>query len=210
MISTDDTKARLGRPKSDTKREAILQAGVCLFMDIGYARTSMDAIAQAASVSKQTVYSHFPSKDDLFKACVMGKVSAYGLDMVDIPGDAPLTEVLTTLGHRLLDLLCDPGVVQMYRTLISETNEFPQLAESFWENGPQASVDSLARYFENSTDSRFTPIDHPESAAEDFLALAEGHYLMRLMMNSIETIPVEEKDAHVARCVTNFVLCHEK
>ncbi|MEO1326928.1 MAG: TetR/AcrR family transcriptional regulator [Pseudomonadota bacterium] len=208
MISDNLIQNRVGRPKCDTKHEAILQAASELFMDIGYARTSMDAIAQEAGVSKQTVYSHFQNKDDLFRSCIMAKVRAYGLDMQDAHPDLPLTTVLETIGRRLLDLLCDPGVVSIYKVLIGETKGFPQLSEAFWDNGPQATMDTLARCLAESRDPDYAPIDDPQRAAEEFLALVEGHYLMRLMMHSIEDIPEAEKTAHLDRCVTQFLRWH--
>ena len=78
---------RRGRPKSEEKAEAIQMAAIGLFMADGMDRTSMDAIAAAAGVSKQTVYSHFKSKDDLFRTCVASKVETYGLDPTSIPAD---------------------------------------------------------------------------------------------------------------------------
>ncbi|MEL7310983.1 MAG: TetR/AcrR family transcriptional regulator [Pseudomonadota bacterium] len=187
-----------------------MQAASGLFMDIGFARTSMDAIAHDAGVSKQTVYSHFANKDALFRSCILNKVTAYGLDMRDTAPDTPLEMVLTTIGGRLLDLLCDPGVIQMHALLIAETKEFSTLAESFWENGPQATIDSLARCLAQSEDHRYAPIDDPTQAAEDFLCMAQGHYLMRLLMHSVDSIDEAEKTAHLDRCVTQFLRLHAK
>ena len=79
-IASDPAARRPGRPKSEEKAAAIREAASLLFMTEGMERTSMDAISQAAGVSKQTVYSHFKSKDDLFRACVASKVQMYGLD----------------------------------------------------------------------------------------------------------------------------------
>lgn len=60
-----------GRPKDLAKREAILEAAKALFLSLGYANTSMDAVAAAAGVSKLTVYSHFTDKQTLFCSAVM-------------------------------------------------------------------------------------------------------------------------------------------
>ena len=49
------------------KREAILNAGVRAFLEMGYDNTSMDYIAEVAGASKRTVYNHFPSKEVLFE-----------------------------------------------------------------------------------------------------------------------------------------------
>ena len=47
-------------------RERVLRAATSSFLARGY-RSSVDDIARRAGVAKQTVYQHFPSKDELFK-----------------------------------------------------------------------------------------------------------------------------------------------
>lgn len=46
-------------------RARIADIAVSLFLQQGFADTTMDDIAAAAGVSRRTVYRHFPSKDDL-------------------------------------------------------------------------------------------------------------------------------------------------
>ncbi len=55
---------------SERKRDAIARAAVTLFASDGYERTSVDAIAAEAGVSKRTVYSHFGDKESLFLSVV--------------------------------------------------------------------------------------------------------------------------------------------
>jgi len=50
------------------RREAILQAAARVFEDKGASAATMDDVAEAADVSKGTLYLYFPSKDDLFLA----------------------------------------------------------------------------------------------------------------------------------------------
>lgn len=50
------------------KREAILQAAITLFHRYGFRKTSVDALATEAQVSKPTVYAHFADKDAVFAA----------------------------------------------------------------------------------------------------------------------------------------------
>src|SRR5579864_56649 len=49
----------------------IREAAARLFLDHGYQGTSMDDIAAAAGVSKQTIYTHFSSKEQLFGELVL-------------------------------------------------------------------------------------------------------------------------------------------
>jgi methylphosphotriester-DNA--protein-cysteine methyltransferase len=60
-----DRRAQPGRPKSDSKRRAIVEAAKQLFLAQGYEHTSLENIAAAANVSKPTLYGHFRDKDDL-------------------------------------------------------------------------------------------------------------------------------------------------
>lgn len=53
------------RSKSPRRREQIVAAAYEQFYARGFARVSVDDIAAAAGVTKRTLYSYFPSKDDL-------------------------------------------------------------------------------------------------------------------------------------------------
>jgi len=50
------------------RREAILEAAATVFGEKGAHAATMAEVAEAADVSKGTVYLYFPSKDDLFLA----------------------------------------------------------------------------------------------------------------------------------------------
>lgn len=55
---------------ADATRERILEAADRLLFTEGLRAVSMDAIAEAAGVTKKTLYYHFRSKDDLLGACL--------------------------------------------------------------------------------------------------------------------------------------------
>lgn len=57
-------KIKKTRDKSK-KRNMILQGATIAFMEHGYKNTSMDLIAEYASVSKKTIYNHFESKENV-------------------------------------------------------------------------------------------------------------------------------------------------
>src|SRR5436190_14835654 len=50
------------------KANAVVLAGLQLFRQYGYRKTSIDDIAQAAQVGKRTVYLHFENKAAVFLA----------------------------------------------------------------------------------------------------------------------------------------------
>ena len=67
MKKVRKTKARARRSAS-AKPNAIVLAGLRLFTQYGYRKTSIDDIARAAQVAKRTVYLHFENKAAVFLA----------------------------------------------------------------------------------------------------------------------------------------------
>jgi TetR/AcrR family transcriptional regulator, regulator of autoinduction and epiphytic fitness len=60
----------------DTRKQQLLEAALTVFARHGYRKTSMDDVAQAAGVSRQGLYLHFETKEDLFRAAVLHAIHA--------------------------------------------------------------------------------------------------------------------------------------
>ncbi len=56
------------RRKSAETRQRIIDAAYTLFYQSGFMRTGVDAVADAAGITKRSLYQHFKSKDDLIAA----------------------------------------------------------------------------------------------------------------------------------------------
>src|SRR2546423_13956820 len=67
-------------------RERVLRAATSSFLARGYG-SSVDAIARRAGVAKQTVYHHFPSKDELFKEVARELVKGILIELDAEPQD---------------------------------------------------------------------------------------------------------------------------
>jgi len=61
----------------DRTRQRITDAAVRLHTSVGPSETSMSAVAEAAGVTRLTLYRHFPSRDELFVACMSHWRAAY-------------------------------------------------------------------------------------------------------------------------------------
>lgn len=167
--------ARRGRPKDLGKRQAILGAATALFLEHGFAGTSMDAIAAHAGVSKLTVYAHFADKDGLFQAIVRARCDADNRperfdDYVDLPPRAALTE----MGRNFLALLLSPDVLRLYAVITAEARRRPKVAELFFEAGPERLTALFVDYFERATAKGDFAIDDASVAADQFLSLLKG------------------------------------
>mgnify|MGYP001942152561 CR=1 FL=1 len=58
--------ARAARLPRAERRQQLVEVARALFVEHGYAHTSMDQIAESAAVSKPVLYQHFPGKHELF------------------------------------------------------------------------------------------------------------------------------------------------
>lgn len=98
--------------RGDQTRARLIQATIDVVAEVGYARATTRAIAEAAGVAEGTIYRHYADKRELFFAAVFDRNSAV-LDWVTaLPGRAGkgtvrgnLHEALIRLGQLRAELL---------------------------------------------------------------------------------------------------------
>jgi TetR/AcrR family transcriptional repressor of mexJK operon len=172
-------------PRVIRSRAAILSAATTLFLRDGYVATTMDDIAEAAGVSKRTVYNNFADKDALFREVVMAAtviaeafVADAAADLAD-PDDLPA--VLFALARRMAEGATDPRAVQLRRLLIGEAHRFPDLAAEYYRLAPGRVMATLAAALEAlAADGRLQVTD-PGRAAEHLAFLVLGPALDRAL-----------------------------
>ncbi|MGP3533657.1 TetR/AcrR family transcriptional regulator [Microbacterium sp. RD1] len=117
------------------KTAAILEAAEGLFLRRGYAATSMVDVAEEAGVSKQTLYSNFAGKRELF-AAVIGRRSAVEFEVPDeVFSSGDLRGILVELGVVFLRHIYSPGQIELFQTVVAESRQFPELG-SLMLSGP--------------------------------------------------------------------------
>lgn len=163
----------------------------------------MDAVARQAGVSKQTVYSHFKCKEELFSACITSKVALYQLDSAELDG-RDLNEALSQYGHRVLELHNDPQVTQVYRLLVSHCLDFPHLISEFKAAGPTRVEAAVSRLLLQGDPQRFDETNAHTSALS-FLKALEAPFLLDLMWNVRQEISEAEITQHVSVCVDQLL-----
>jgi TetR/AcrR family transcriptional regulator of autoinduction and epiphytic fitness len=97
------------KPRDNSRnRQLIIDSAIRAFSENGYDATSMEQVAQAAGISKRTIYNHFASKDDLFQELLsyFYKRRDEMRDIEYLP-DAPLKEQLKEFVDAELDFIND-------------------------------------------------------------------------------------------------------
>jgi AcrR family transcriptional regulator len=82
--------------RSEDTQRRIIEAAYFLFYRHGFARVSLDMVAQRAKLTKRTVYLHFRSKDDLLAAALerYSELDAQRLRVIEEQMQAETPEVM--------------------------------------------------------------------------------------------------------------------
>lgn len=125
MLAAKEKSAPLGRPRDPKADTSILDAARTLFSSEGYASVTMDAVAAAAGVGKQTIYRRWASKAELAidaiseSAAEATATSAdfgrYALDMAKV-----FRATGATLRALMAEAQLDPAVMSLFRVRLIE------------------------------------------------------------------------------------------
>ena len=188
--------------RSERKRDAIVEAATEIFLRNGYRGTSMDDIAAAAGVSKQTVYSHFADKEALFLDIVVSTVDETGdpvrAGVVEVADSGDLAADLVDLARRQLDQVLQPRLLQLRRLVISEAERFPTLGEVFLERGQARTGAALADAFARLGERGLLVVDDPVQAATHFNQLILAGPVNRVMFLGLAGIPKRAERDRIA------------
>lgn len=144
MTQCSDMQLPLSR--SEQKRQQVLVAAIDLFCRQGFPHTSMDEVAKLAGVSKQTVYSHYGSKDELFVAAIESKCVGHHLhdDLLNDPSQPEAT--LTQFALQFGEMIVSPEAITVFKACVAQSESHPEVSRLFFEAGPQHIVGILADY----------------------------------------------------------------
>ena len=213
MDSTSATRPARGRPPRLGSGQAILQAAATLFLRNGYLGTSVDDIAALAHVSKQTVYTHFADKEQLFAELIRGNfgradqfiqfLTATLTESQDLAAD------LRAVARRYLAIVVQPETVRLRRLVIGEAGRFPELARSYYEQVPQRVIAALAHHFQQLADRRLLRADDPRLVANHFAWLVLGAPLDEAMfLTELVNRSASELDALADAAVNAFLAAY--
>lgn len=116
------------------KRAQITDAAHRLFLANGFAGTSIDSIVAEAGVSKQTLYTYFPTKIELLAAVLYG-----GISEISLPGGEPialtnrddLRRTLLGFSVQITRNLLDPEAIALVRLVLGEVFRVVELRKVF-------------------------------------------------------------------------------
>lgn len=195
--------------RRDRKRAEIIAIAKELFFKEGYAGASMAQIAARVGGSKATLYSHFPSKEDLLLAVVQDLVVPADARALEwgAPGD-DFRAWLHRLGNRTVRRLTSYEFISILRLAAAEALRFPQVGKIYYEAGAEPFLNLVSTFFAEAMDKGVLRRADPRIAAEQFFEMCAG-WLMRRALWNIASPTEAEIETKVSAAVAAFMEGYE-
>jgi AcrR family transcriptional regulator len=140
------------QPRGEQRRGAelrrhVLFAAKDVFLETGYERASMDAVAARAGTSKRSLYAHFESKDKLFLAVLdfVRELYLRRLQTPDVYATDP-AEAVTLFCARFQQLMVWEPQVRTCRLSISAAERLPGSSAAYFDGVFASSYQRLSDY----------------------------------------------------------------
>jgi len=188
------------------RRKAFVDAAREAFFAQGYAGTTMSSIAATVGGSKTTLWTYFPSKEELFAAVVEDLLKQYGMPLSkDLPLDEPVAEVLGGYAARLMSMLMSEPMLALYRLVVGEAARFPTLAQTFYELGPKPGKERLGHYFAALMERKVLRRGPPETAVSQFVGLCQpARYQLAILGLGLREDPLPPRE-ELAAAIETFL-----
>lgn len=207
MTDPAPTEPRPGRraARKEERRKTILAVALDVFCEQGYAATTMSAIASRLGGSKGTLWSYFSSKEELFRAVtddVSGQVAESVVPLLDC--GLPLREALLRFCHHFIATISTPEAITIYRLIVGESSQFPELGRSFRDNNVSRIESALAAFVGRHMENGTLRPDNPARVATTITSLCLGEAYREALWGSLPPDPA--KVAADALYTTDLVL----
>ncbi|MEK6787785.1 MAG: TetR/AcrR family transcriptional regulator [Pseudomonadota bacterium] len=176
----DIIKSKRGRPRDPERMKRVMDSASQQFLEQGFDRASMEAVAQSSGVSKMTLYNYFPSKSLLLEACVGCRTDvmfeAFHESQLD---PAQPKQGLTLIGQQFLTLMRAEDVIRMHRMLYGLATVHPEVCAGYFKAGPERVNALVQNFLAASVAAGHLHIDDISMACDQFLSLFQGRPHLR-------------------------------
>lgn len=188
------------------RRDAILTVAARSFLKKGYAATTMSGIAATLGGSKGTLWSYFPSKEELFAATLDHATATYRQGLARILD--PTGDLHTTLRHfaiNLLEKVTSPEAIALHRLVMSEAGRFPEMGAIFFEHAPRHTRLAIAAFLSGAMQRGLLRDADPELAARTLMILIMSGCHQQLMLGLISSASPGQIETDASFALDSFL-----
>jgi len=141
-------------PKRQRRKQArpaeIMAAALTLFSERGFAATRLDDVAEAAGVSKATIYLYFENKEQLFTALVRDIATPRFDEIEKLIGayDGSSADLLSFVMARLNDVATTTRLPALAKIVLAEAGNFPEITAFYRDQIIRRGFGNLERIIE--------------------------------------------------------------
>jgi len=141
---------RRGPGRPTLSNEQLLDRALDLFLEQGFERTGMEAIAAAAGMAKRTVYARYPDKLSLFRAALHRAIEEWivPVERLRAAETDDLEETLLAIGRILVANIMTPAGIRLLRIANAESVRLPEIGAYAYREGTARTMAYLADLFE--------------------------------------------------------------
>jgi AcrR family transcriptional regulator len=195
--------------ESSGKRRQVMEGARAVFTRLGFDGASMNDIARAAGVSKGTLYAYFESKERLFEAMIREDRAKQAERLLDFSHDGDdVEDLLRRFGHRMIESMVRPEMLQQSRMVISACAKFPNLGRAFFEAGPCYGADRFAEVLRGFVDKGALEIEDARAAAGQYLDMLHGAAVKPALFCAVEGVSPEVAAKAVNGAVRVFMAAY--
>ena len=197
----------VGRPKDLEKRQRILDAATQLFLQHGYHGSSMNQIAQAAGVTKLTVYNHFQDKANLF-TCAIEDTCEHIIQArpIELKADSDFKTVFYETCALSMNIVNLPEAIKLDLLLMELAAEQSPLLTQFFR-ASHGFLDQLwGNFFSLAQQYQFIQPDDPIKQTELMMSLLFGKRHQQVMLGVLPIPDTAQQQIIIQDAIQIFLL----
>lgn len=118
-----------GRPTAaelERRKSRVMEVATELFIQRGFAATSLVDIARGAGVATRTLYQHFGDKEAIFREVIFARDAGAAVTRPTVEAQDTLFDALQRLGHYAYAVTYRDQSIGLMRLMIAESGRFPE------------------------------------------------------------------------------------
>ncbi len=182
-----------GRPTAselEKRKGRVMAVATDLFVDRGFAATSLVDIARGAGVATRTLYQHFGDKEAIFREVIFARDAEAALQPPKLEPGNTLFDTLFNAATYAYMLTYREQSIGLMRLMIAESNRFPEFMQSIATTIFSHFRSNIEKVLESLAAAEFIPQGDHARSAELFSDLVLGSHPIMTYTNWDATPPV--------------------
>jgi TetR/AcrR family transcriptional repressor of mexJK operon len=195
-----------GRPRAvseEARRDQVIESAFDVFLELGYAGTTMDIVAARCGISKRTLYEAFSSKTELFQAVIV----AHRRTMLDLPrdhDDRPFADALASIFWIDIQPKLERRRRAFIHLVMTEIRQFPEIGDMLRRDGVEESRRLLADWLTLERDRGVIASDDVRSDAGMLMDMIFGGLAIR-PGGPQQRLNRSQRRNYIRRCIDVFL-----